>query len=166
MITAQDGHIYAFPWIEELGSEKESIHSVNDMPWINVEWLKKLGLKMPKTTEDLKKVLLAFKNGDPNGNGQADEIPLSFILNNGNEDLNFLFGSFGLGDNGDHTVVTNEGKVVFTADKDGYKEGIKYLNELYKLNLIDEESFEQDYNTYLAKGQNEKYGLYFQWDKA
>ncbi|MBE0343214.1 ABC transporter substrate-binding protein, partial [Paenibacillus sp. 28ISP30-2] len=39
-------------------------------------------------------------------------------------------------------------------------------NELYKLNLIDEESFEQDYNTYLAKGQNEKYGLYFQWDKA
>ncbi|MGM1020369.1 MAG: ABC transporter substrate-binding protein [Bacillota bacterium] len=166
MITAQDGHIYAFPWIEELGSEKESIHSVNDMPWINVEWLKKLGLKMPKTTEDLKKVLLAFKNGDPNGNGQADEIPLSFILNNGNEDLNFLFGSFGLGDNGDHTVVTNEGKVVFTADQDGYKDGIKYLNELYKLNLIDEESFEQDYNTYLAKGQSEKYGLYFQWDKA
>lgn len=88
------------------------------------------------------------------------------MLNNGNEDLNFLFGSFGLGDNGDHTVVTNEGKVVFTADQDGYKEGIKYLNELYKLNLIDEESFEQDYNTYLAKGQNEKYGLYFQWDKA
>ncbi|KAF6573812.1 ABC transporter substrate-binding protein [Paenibacillus sp. SEL3] len=166
MITAQDGHIYAFPWIEELGSEKESIHSVNDMPWINVEWLKKLGLKMPKTTEDLKKVLLAFKNGDPNGNGQADEIPLSFMLNNGNEDLNFLFGSFGLGDNGDHTVVTNEGKVVFTADQDGYKEGIKYLNELYKLNLIDEESFEQDYNTYLAKGQSERYGLYFQWDKA
>lgn len=54
MITAQDGHIYAFPWIEELGAGKESIHSVNDMPWINVEWLKKLGLKMPKTTEDLK----------------------------------------------------------------------------------------------------------------
>ncbi|MGG1617125.1 ABC transporter substrate-binding protein [Paenibacillus sp. NRS-1781] len=166
MITAQDGHIYAFPWIEELGAGKESIHSVNDMPWINVEWLKKLGLKMPKTTEDLKNVLLAFKNGDPNGNGQADEIPLSFMLNNGNEDLNFLFGSFGLGDNSDHTVVTNEGKVVFTADQDGYKDGIKYLNELYKLNLIDEESFEQDYNTYLAKGQNEKYGLYFQWDKA
>ncbi|MDQ0495080.1 ABC transporter substrate-binding protein [Paenibacillus brasilensis] len=166
MMTAQDGHIYAFPWIEELGAGKESIHSVNDMPWINVEWLKKLGLKMPKTTEDLKNVLLAFKNGDPNGNGKADEIPLSFILNNGNEDLNFLFGSFGLGDNGDHTVVTNEGKVVFTADQDGYKEGIKYLNELYKLNLIDEESFEQDYNTYLAKGQSERYGLYFQWDKA
>ncbi len=43
--------------------------------------------------------------------------------------------------------------MVFTADQDGYKEGIKYLNELYKLNLIDEESFEQDYNTYLVKAR-------------
>ncbi|AWB45919.1 ABC transporter substrate-binding protein [Paenibacillus sp. CAA11] len=166
MITAPDGHIYSFPWIEELGSGKESIHSVNDFPWINKAWLDKLGLKMPTTTEELKNVLIAFKNNDPNGNGQKDEIPMSFIMNNGNEDMNFLFGSFGLGDNGDHTVVTNDGKVVFTASQDGYKEAIKYFNELYKLNLIDEESFEQDYNTYLAKGQSGRYGLYFQWDKA
>ena len=121
---------------------------------------------MPTTTEELKNVLVAFKNDDPNGNGQADETPLSFILNNGSEDLNFLFGSFGYGDNGDHTVVTNDNKVIFTASQEGYKEGIKYLNELYKLNLIDPETFEQDYNTYLAKGQSGKYGLYFQWDKA
>src|SRR5699024_10718754 len=44
MITAPDGHIYSFPWIEELGSDKESIHSVNDIAWINVEWLDNLGL--------------------------------------------------------------------------------------------------------------------------
>ncbi|GAA3334511.1 hypothetical protein GCM10020331_102750 [Ectobacillus funiculus] len=29
MMTATDGHIYSFPWIEELGSGKESIHSVD-----------------------------------------------------------------------------------------------------------------------------------------
>ena len=79
MITAPDGHIYSFPWIEELGAGKESIHSVNDFPWINVEWLNKLGLKMPTTTEELKQVLIAFKTKDPNGNGKADEIPMSFI---------------------------------------------------------------------------------------
>lgn len=61
MITAPDGHIYSFPWIEELGAGKESIHSVNDIPWINMEWLNKLGLKMPTTTEELKNVLIAFK---------------------------------------------------------------------------------------------------------
>ena len=38
----------------------------------------------------------------------------------------FLFGSFGLGDNWDHTVVSNDGKVIFTAADDGYKEGVKY----------------------------------------
>ena len=39
MITAPDGHIYSLPWIEELGQDKESIHTVNDIPWINVDWL-------------------------------------------------------------------------------------------------------------------------------
>ena len=34
------------------------------MAWINKDWLKKLGLEMPKTTDDLIKVLEAFKNGD------------------------------------------------------------------------------------------------------
>jgi len=167
MMTAPDGHIYSFPWIEELGSGKESIHSVDDFPWINVEWLNKLGLKMPTTTEELKQVLIAFKTKDPNGNGKADEIPMSFIGKQaGGEDLAFLFGSFGLGENWDHTVVSNEGKVTFTASDKGYKEGMKFLNELYKEGLIDVEAFEQDWNTYLAKGKDNRYGLYFTWDKA
>jgi putative aldouronate transport system substrate-binding protein len=166
MITAPDGHIYSFPWIEELGTGKENIHSIDDFPWINVEWLNNLGLEMPKTTEELKQVLLAFKTQDPNGNGKADEIPMSFIINHGGEDPAFLFGSFGLGDNWDHTVVSNEGKVLFTAADEGYKEGISYFADLYKEGLIDIEAFEHDWNTYLAKGKDERYGMYFTWDKA
>jgi putative aldouronate transport system substrate-binding protein len=166
MITATDGHIYAFPWIEELGEGKESIHSIDTFPWINVEWLNNLGLEMPTTTEELKEVLLAFKNDDPNGNGIADEIPLSFIINKGGEDLAFLFSPFGLGDNWDHTVVSNDGKVIFTAAQQGYQDAMMYFAELYKDNLIDEEAFEQDFNMYAAKGKDQKYGLYFTWDKA
>jgi putative aldouronate transport system substrate-binding protein len=167
MITAPDGHIYSFPWIEQLGSGKESIHSVNDFPWINMEWLNKLGLQMPKTTEELKQVLIAFKTKDPNGNGKADEIPLSYINSpGGGEDLSFLFNSFGLGDNWDHTVVSNDGKVLFTASDDGFKKGVAYINDLYKNGLIDIEAPTQDWNTYLAKGKDDRYGLYFTWDKA
>lgn len=129
MITAPDGHIYSFPWIEELGSGKQRIQAVDNLPWINVEWLNKLGLKMPTTTEELKEVLIAFKTQDPNGNGKADEIPLSFINKPGGEDLTFLFAAFGLGENWDHTVVTNDGKVVFTAGDEGYKEAVKYIHE-------------------------------------
>lgn len=90
MITAPDGHIYSFPWIEELGSGKSRIQVVDCLPWINVEWLNNLGLKMPTTTEELKEVLIAFKTQDPNGNGEADEIPLSFIVNQGGEDPAFF----------------------------------------------------------------------------
>lgn len=43
---------------------------------INKSWLEKLGLEVPKTWDDLTKVLTAFKNDDPNGNGEADEIPM------------------------------------------------------------------------------------------
>src|SRR5699024_4930518 len=123
MMTAPDGNIYAFPWIEELGQGKESIHSVDNFPWINVKWLDDLGLDMPTTTEELKHVLIAFRDNDPAGNGKT--IPMSFIINDGGQDPGFLFGSFGLGDNWDHTVVSNEGKVKLTSSDDGYKEAIK-----------------------------------------
>ena len=42
---------------------------------IRQDWLDKLGLKMPVTQEEFVDVLRAFKTQDPNGNGQADEIP-------------------------------------------------------------------------------------------
>lgn len=164
--TAPDGHIYSFPWIEELGKDKESIHTVNDMAWINTSWLKKLGLKMPTTTAELMTVLQAFKTQDPNGNGKADEIPFSFINNGGNEDLKFLFAAFGLGDNDDHLIVDNKGKAIFTADKPGYQAAIKYFHEMYQAGLIDSEAFEQDWNTYVAKGKAQKLGVYFTWDKT
>ncbi|SUO89161.1 ABC transporter substrate-binding protein [Streptococcus uberis] len=165
MITAPDGHIYSFPWIEELGEGKESIHSVNDMAWINKAWLDKLGLKMPQTTDELVKVLEAFKTQDPNGNGKADEIPMSFINKPGNEDFKVLFGSFGEGDNDDHLIVSNDNKVDFTADNDSYKEGVAFMRSLQEKGLIDSEAFEQDWNTYIAKGGEDLYGVYFTWDK-
>lgn len=166
MITAPDGHIYAFPWIEELGAGKERIQSVDNMPWINVEWLNKLGLDMPTTTEELKETLVAFKTQDPNGNGEADEIPLSFIDKPGGENLTFLFAAFGLGENPDHLVVSDDGKVIFTGTEPGYKDAVNYVYDLYENGLIDIESFQQDWNTYVAKGKDDRYGLYFTWDKA
>lgn len=166
MITAPDGHIYSLPWIEELGQGKESIHTVNDMPWINVDWLEALDLEMPETTDELMTVLEAFKTQDPNGNGEADEIPISFIFDGGNEDMKFLYGAFGIGDNDDHLVVNDDGTVDFTADNEEYKEATKYFNELYTKGLIDSEAFEHDWNTYIAKGKEQRYGLYFTWDKS
>ena len=35
MCTAPDGHIYSFPWIEQLGAGKEAIQAIGDIPYIN-----------------------------------------------------------------------------------------------------------------------------------
>lgn len=42
---------------------------------IRTDWLDTLGLSAPTTMDEWHDVLTAFKTQDPNGNGQADEIP-------------------------------------------------------------------------------------------
>lgn len=164
MITAPDGHIYSFPWIEELGSGKGAIQSVGSIPWINKKWIDELGLQVPKTTEELVAVLKVFKNKYTEG--KTDVIPMSFIMNDWDQDPAMLLGAFGLGDNLDHYLVTNDKRVIYSTTQDGYREGIKWFHELQKEGLIDKESFTQDWATFVAKGKSERYGMFFTWDKA
>ena len=84
LLTAPDGHIYSFPWIEELGSDKEAIQAIGGIPWINQAWLDELNLPMPETPDELTEVLRAFKEAHP------DCLPLSFVMNGGNEDVGVL----------------------------------------------------------------------------
>lgn len=158
LITAPDGHIYSFPWIEQLGVGKEAIQAIGGMPFINKTWLTELGLAMPTTTEELENVLKAFKEKIPNS------IPMSFIINGGNEDLGFILGAFGYGDNPDHVMVDENKKVIYSLTQEGYKVGIAWLHSLAEQGLIDPEAFTQDWATLVAKGKEDRYGLYFGWD--
>lgn len=166
MITAPDGHIYSFPWIEQLGSGKEAIQTIGGMPFINKSWLEELNLEIPETTADLEAALLAFKENDMAGDGQT--IPMSFIMNGGNEDMGFILGAFGegYGDVPDHIAVSNDKEVVYTAAQEGYKEGLIWMNQLAQKGLIDPEAYTQDWSTYVAKGKAGRYGLCFTWDCA
>lgn len=164
MITAPDGHIYSFPWIEELGSGKEAIQAVGNIPYINKKWLDELGLAIPTTTDELTEVLKAFKNNTPEG--KTDVIPMSFIINGGDQDPGILLGAFGEGDNADHYLVTNDKKVIYSTVQEGYKEGIKWLNSLQNEGVLDAEAFTQDWATFVNKGKNGRYGMFFTWDAA
>lgn len=158
LITAPDGHIYSFPWIEQLGTGKEAIQAIGGMPFINKTWLDQLGLKMPTTTEEFVNVLTEFKNKIPNS------IPMSFRINGGNEDLGFILGAFGYGDNPDHIMVDQNNKVLYSVADEGYKEGIAWLHTLQEKGLIDPEAYTQDWATLVAKGKEDRYGVYFGWD--
>lgn len=170
MSTAPDGHIYSFPWIEQLGSGKEAIQAIGNIPYINKKWLDYLELEVPSTTEELKQVLIAFRDHSEELQEEfdieGDVIPMSFIINDGDQDPAILINGFGegYGDVGDHFAVTDEGEVIYTSVQEGYKEGIEWLHGLVEENLVDPEAFTQDWSTYVAKGKNHRYGLCFSWD--
>lgn len=172
MCTAPDGHIYSFPWIEQLGEGKEAIQAIGGIPYINKKWLDFLGLEVPRTVDELEQVLIAFRdNADQIQQEfqiEGSVIPMSFIINNGDQDPAFLINGFGegYGDTPDHFAVTDEGEVIYTAVQEGYKEGIQWLHQLVEENLVDPEAFTQEWSTYVAKGKNHRYGLCFTWDIA
>ena len=174
MCTDEDGHIWALPWIEQLGSEKTAIQAVGNMPFINVAWLEFLGLEMPKTTDEFEQVLIAFRdNADAlkkEFNIDGEIIPMSCIISGGNEDCTILCNGFGEGygdpDPGRHIVVTDDLKVVCPATTEGWRKGIEWLHKLYSENLIDPDAFTQEWSSYVAKGKSGRYGVCFSWDVA
>lgn len=148
--TSADGHIYTLPYIDGYKPEDVVTHL-----FINKTWLDKLGLEVPATTDEYYEVMKEFKEKDPNGNGKADEIPLSYrVGNNYNGDFSFS-GAFGVFDNMDHVMI-KDGKVSYTVTDDGYKEYIKWTNKMYKEGLIDQEVFTQDQGQYVGKGKMEE----------
>ena len=140
--TTPDGNIYSLPNIDG------SLHVQYNMKlWINTQWLDNLGLDMPTTTEEFYEVMKAFKEKDANGNGDPnDEIPLSTVTSGAGTQLDgFLMNPFQLTSETNKLYVDN-GKVTFAPAQEGYKEGLKYLNQLYAEGLLNPESFTQDKN--------------------
>ena len=129
------GKIYGVPTIETSTIDKRKFQ-----PWINQTWLDKLGLPMPQSIDDLYNVLVAFNTQDPNGNGDpTDEIPLFGSEKSG--------GSAGVGDwimnmflyyHPDHRWqdYNGDGKLEYVYTQDAYREALKFLNKLYKEELL------------------------------
>ena len=167
-----DGHIWALPWIEQLGYQKTAIQLLDNMPFINVDWLNFLGLEMPTTVDEFEAVLVAFRDNADKLKAEfgidGSVIPMSFIMNDGGQDPYILINGFGEGygdpDTWKHLVVTDEGKVISDATTEGFKKGTAWLHELYAQGLIDAEAFTQDWSTYVAKGKSGRYGVCFTWD--
>jgi len=172
MCTGVDGHIWALPWIEQLGSEKTAIQTVGDMGFINKKWLDFLGLEIPETVEDFEETLIAFRDHASELQQafgiEGSIIPMSCIVNDGSQDLALVINGFGEGygdcDQGRHIAVTDEKEVICTATQPGFRDGISWLHRLYEEGLIDPEAFTQEWSTYVAKGKSGRYGVCFSWD--
>ncbi len=147
--TAPDGKIYGLP------QYVECYHcSYPNKMWINTKWLKKLNLTMPKTTDEFKAVLEAFKTKDPNGDGKADEVPLSGSTEDyGVRVLPYLMNGFIYDD--DRTfLLLNGGKTDIAANKPEWKEGLAYIKSLVDAGLIDPGAFTQNAAAFKTIGDN------------
>ncbi|WP_372660823.1 extracellular solute-binding protein [Cohnella sp.] len=147
--TAPDGNIYG------LVGYSGCFHCYYpNKLWLNTKWLKQLKLEMPRTTEDFKKVLEAFKHQDPNGNGIADEVPLSGSTENfGVHVIPYLMNGFIYNDDRNFLIMSN-GKVDTAANKLQWREGLAYIKSLFDEGLIDPGAFTQNADTFKKMGEN------------
>lgn len=128
-ITLPGGVIPALPYVEEVPAQ--------NILWINRAWLDALGLPLPEDAEALEATLRAFRDSDPNRNGRADEIPLTF---NGAYDLKYLAQAWGLAAN-DFNIFTRDGEVRFLAMEEDFRGFVAWCANLYAEGLIDKNAF-------------------------
>ena len=159
--TDENGAIYGIPNYRSLWPR------TNRVLYINKTWLDNLGLQVPTTMDELEEVLIAFKNEDPNGNGDTkDEIPLDF-----SGFPTFMLGCFGVPMmNESDGYFVEDGKVKNYRVDERYKTFMIWLQKLYGEGLINEEVITQDYSKFqsLARGEGStaKVGVTLGWESG
>lgn len=143
-IPMADGFIYALPNL----TDSPSIEVTKKL-FLNQKWLEATGNATPTTTEELYNILVDFRDKDPNGNGIADEIPLTADMLD--DIILTIRGSFGLGNrgvgNGNWDVEEGTDTLRYFPASKEYKEMLAYLNQLYTEKLLDQEIFTNDDGT-------------------
>ena len=147
--TYEDGHYYSLPMLNE--GQKLIVW---EGLYINKVWLDNLKLGIPNSTNSFMKVLTAFKNNDPNGNGKADEIPLLLQVGNTAGPLPAcLYGPFGLTvyDGFAGFSIDDNGKYRANYTTTNFKTALTYYSTLYKNGLINSDWFGLDNDTFKTK---------------
>ncbi len=111
--------------------------------WVNQAWLTNLGIEAPTTTEEFRDMLIAFRDGDPNKNGQKDEIPFAGANILFSEPFTYLMNSFIYLDN-QNMLNVDDGNIIAAYTQDEYREGLRYIADLYNEGLIMPQTFSQN----------------------
>ncbi|MFY0679907.1 MAG: extracellular solute-binding protein [Thalassovita sp.] len=132
-ISAPDGNIYYVPYLPD--------GDVARIWFVRQDWLDTLGLQQPKTVDELYDVLVAFRDQDPNGNGEADEVP--YFARHTEEALRLvnLWGARSTGSDSYHQFYIDDGKVVHPYAHANFRTGIANVAKWYAEGLIDKEVF-------------------------
>ncbi|WP_409344975.1 extracellular solute-binding protein [Paenibacillus sp. MBLB4367] len=146
-----NGQVYAISFARETVA--------NHGMWIRKDWLDKLGLKAPTTVEELIEVARKFKDGDPDGNGKADTVPIALSTSASTIYRSLFFTS-------ENQWYVEDGKLKFGRTLDRFADSLAFQKQLFDEGLIDKEyitdtNFQRS-TQLLTTG---KAGIYFgNWD--
>jgi putative aldouronate transport system substrate-binding protein len=162
--TQMDGKIYGLPLYRRFGA------IVVSPMFINKTWLDRVGKKVPTNWDELKDVLLAFRDQDANGNGDKnDEIGMDFNPMDWLFTPKYLMGSLGLpiSNYGETGYFVEDGKIKNYYVDDRFKTLMLFLRDLYAEGLINKECVTQDYSQFQSLARNDgkyaKVGFTFGW---
>jgi len=105
--------------------------------FIRQDWLDTLGLPVPTTFEEFRDTLYAFRNDDPNGNGERDEAPY-FYRDRG---VVGLYQLWGVGGSWAQWCLDANGKVTYGRIQPEYQNALRDLAQWYADGVIDSEIF-------------------------
>jgi putative aldouronate transport system substrate-binding protein len=161
-MTMPDGSIYSLPYIQPDPLDASCRY------YINKNWLERLGLAVPRTTDELTEVMRQFKARDANGNGNPnDEFPWSMQSNVSQLEIQLL-GSFGGGNKGTQgwgmgIDLDTAGKARFIPTSEPQRDVWKYLAAWYQEGFIDDGYFSNiDYARWVSYAEQDRVGL-FSW---
>lgn len=104
---------------------------------VRKDWMEKLNLQEPTTLEELRELLIAFREGDPDGNGKKDTFGM---VGRGLS----LLGAFGV-----HEAQFEGEMMLLDWMKPGYRDFLAYVRDLYAHEVMPKEYF-------LMKGSDSK----------
>lgn len=148
-VTTPDGNIYSFPNY----TTAPLAMAVSPM-WVNYEWMNALGITeadLPENLDDLYNLFVRMRDEDPNGNGEADEIPFIFADKLGEGLYNAFLPSFGVNSRRAYVV---DGVVKYGYLEENIIHFFEYANKLWSEKLIDQDGFAQDWAAKTAKSQS------------
>ncbi len=139
-VTLPDGNIYSFAHYEDGWG--------NDVRFfVQTTWLENLGLERPKTLAEFKDMLIAFRDQDANGNGDAtDEIPWCGSWNGDWPERILIFNAQGYITHGTNIGIDYSGeetRIIFVPYAELYKDYLLYMRDLWNEKLLDPDMFTQ-----------------------
>lgn len=156
-VTTKDGAMYALPALD-------CAESAMQLLWVRTDWLNKLGLDAPSSLEDVEEIALAFRDNDPDGNGEADTKTImcdANYYNTGGQlgSMNPLFNMFGVYP--EYWYYDENGEVIYGSVQPEVKDALTLIHDLIEKGVIEKDFATSDWDQITEAITSNKCGIFW-----